>query len=299
MCSSVAAIIVCQNLYQGLSSYSPIITQSMFAEEYKDTPSLVKGSENVSTPYAYVFMMFRVDPTEDASRRDDKGSFKPYIANILVAAELFRFLGSTNDVVAMISMKRGYDRLPEDVARLLTLSGVKIQYFTPAVADEKVRFVTGQMNKIELLNMLEYRRVLYLDCDVLPLANLDYMFHLSETTMKPNIILATKATPLIGGFFVLEPTAEGYQEAKRLVHKYVDISGTKQFDKLNGWGVNLRNDNIAYINGGFYDEWNFLAADGDQGLLYHYARFVPKNCNPDIVRSSDPLWSWSHGKHGY
>jgi hypothetical protein len=222
-------------------------------------------------------MMFRVDPGEDGSKNSDRGSFKPYIANMLVAAELFRRVGSTSDVVAMISMKSGYDSLPEDVARLMREAGIKIRYFTPSVDDENGGFVTGQMNKIELLNLVEYRRVLYLDCDVIPLANLDYLFHLSETTMKPNIILATKATPLIGGFFMLEPTLEGYAEAKRLVYKKVVIDAGQKFDRNNGWGVPLKGDNVVYTNGGSTNQWSFLAANGDQGLLYHYARFVQRN----------------------
>lgn len=229
-----------------------------------------------SSPYAYVFMMFRVDPRERGPNQH-RGSYKPYIANILIAAEMFHRLGSTSDIVALISMIGGYDSLPNEDAQLLQKLGVKIRYFTPVVPDNTTSFVTSQMNKIELLNLTEYRRVLYLDCDVIPLANLDYMFRFSETTMKPNIILATRSVPLIGGLFVLEPNMEGLEELKRLVHKKIVIDAGKKWDKQKGWGVELSEETPAEHNGGPVHHWGFLAANGDQGLLYHYARFWRRN----------------------
>ena len=41
-------------------------------------------------------------------------------------------------------------------------------------------FYSAQLAKFEILNLIQYTRVLYLDADVLPLCNLDYLFAASD-----------------------------------------------------------------------------------------------------------------------
>jgi hypothetical protein len=227
-------------------------------------------------------MIFRVDPG-DGSAEKEKGAYKPYLADILIAAELFRRLGSTSDIVALISLVQGHDRLPREDARLLIDMGVKIRYFKPIIPDDVGGFVLSNLNKIEILKMTEYRRVLLLDCDAIPLVNLDYLFLLSETTMKPNMILATANVPMNGGFLMVEPTKEGFHQARELVQRRLE---GKRFDRMMGWGSKVPAESPMYINRGKkgMTQWAFFAADGDQGFFYHYTRFMRQNATQILAK---------------
>ena len=70
-------------------------------------------------------------------------------------------------------------------------------------------------DKFRALQKTEYKRIMYLDSDILPLVNLDYYFHLSDpnekslpTILQPNLNIATRSAPYIGGMFMMYP-AEG------------------------------------------------------------------------------------------
>ena len=42
-----------------------------------------------------------------------------------------------------------------------------------------MKWVDATLNKVIILNSTEYKRILYLDADVIPLASLEYIFDLS------------------------------------------------------------------------------------------------------------------------
>lgn len=229
-----------------------------------------------SSPYAYVFMMFGVDPG-DGGAKNDRAAYKPYLADILISAELFHRFGSTADIVALVSLVEGHASLPSGDARLLKEMGVKVRYFSPIVPNNYGRFEVSNLNKIEILRLTEYRRVLFMDCDVIPLANLDSYFSMSETgLLKPNMILATMNVPMIGGLFMIEPIAEGFDTARQLVQKRID---RKKFNRDTGWGSEIPRELPAHQNRGGKGliKWSFSAADGDQGFFYHYTRFIRRN----------------------
>lgn len=90
------------------------------------------------------------------------------------------------------------------------------------------------MEKFRILTLTEYSRVMYLDYDVLPTCNLDYMFDLSDPVpkssgllsnadsdfrLKENVIVAYQSEPSSGGIFILKPNASDYDHIKRIIHE--------------------------------------------------------------------------------
>ena len=87
------------------------------------------------------------------------------------------------------------------------------------------------LEKFRILKLIEYSRVMYLDYDVLPTCNLDYLFDLSDPLPQPlgsnstsfrlkeNVILAWQSEPSSGGFFILKPNLTDYDHIQRIIHE--------------------------------------------------------------------------------
>lgn len=84
------------------------------------------------------------------------------------------------------------------------------------------------MEKFRILKLTEYSRVMYLDYDVLPTCNLDYMFELSDPLpteisgsfrLKENVILSYQSEPSSGGMFILKPNVSDYDHIQRIIRK--------------------------------------------------------------------------------
>lgn len=86
------------------------------------------------------------------------------------------------------------------------------------------------LEKFRILKLTNYSRVMYLDYDVMPTCNLDYLFELSDPLLAPsptnssfrlkeNVILAYKHEPCAGGLFILKPNATDFDQIKRIIHE--------------------------------------------------------------------------------
>ena len=85
-----------------------------------------------------------------------------------------------------------YTALPPEDEAILTKSGVIVKYIPKPITDN---FHTAMMDKFRILELTEYERVLYLDADVMPLNNLDYIFEASvgpNAILEENVVLAIK-----------------------------------------------------------------------------------------------------------
>lgn len=258
---------------QRYNSYVPKITADQTAktvtEEGKVIPTVLdhttsSPSQRHKSKHAYAFLMAGCQPTDIT---DCAG----YVYNILVAEYILRLSGSTSDIVVMVRMATSSStdeddaRLPPDVVNILEAKKIIIKYLKMAKVDN---FYTAQMAKFDILDLVEYDRVLFLDADVMPRCNLDYMFHLSEGPNPPlqeNAILAWTNEPAAGGFFMLKPNHTDYLlnleiQMKRLLHQ------GETFDVIKGWGHiieppdqwNSRN----YIRHG--TKWDFYGSNCDQ-----------------------------------
>ena len=134
------------------------------------------------------------------------------------------------------------------------------------------------------MDLIEYDRVLYLDADIMPLCNLDYIFQLSTTsarTIKENLVLAWLKEPANGGFFMLKPGVGELDALHRIIEQQQQrtqqqLQGSKVevkkeaggvFDKILGWGHAIQKPDrwMAFQKKYINTKWNFYAADGDQG----------------------------------
>ena len=133
--------------------------------------------------------------------------------------------------------------------------------------------------------MVEYKRVMFLDADLIPLVNLDYLFHLSDpehtdtaTILRPNFIMATRGEPCNTAFFVVEPSLERYNLLQMAIERQHD-AGRKlpypHFSKEDGWGHSFMKARDAWKSIHYEGvAWNFHASHSDQGLMYYYAKYL-------------------------
>ena len=238
-----------------------------------------------TSPYAYFFIIGGVHETNI--------SYKGFLYNVLVATRLLRRLGSTADMICHLQLAPDSDlREPptRDVEWLhqRNISTVFLPY------SNATSFTDLMMTKFQALKLTQYRRVLYLNADVMPLSNLDYLFHLSDpndkslpTLLQPNIIQASSGEPANGGMFMMEPKEGHYQRLLEVMErqrqrqrqaKQAQINNTlalaRPFDNTYGWGHSFldsgddwhaatRNGTLWFFHGGF----------ADQGLLYYFFKY--------------------------
>jgi alpha-N-acetylglucosamine transferase len=226
------------------------------------------SSKASSGRFAYAFLVAGIKPEDP--------SYRGYIYNIAIAKEILSKHNSTADVVVMVRMHADSNQtaLPPEDEIILTKTGVKIQYIPKPLTDN---FHTAMMDKFRILEMTEYDRVIYLDSDVMPVANLDYVFENSmghDATLQPNVVLAYHLEPSNGGFFMLQPNKDDYHLLSTIVERRENEG--YDFNKTYGWGHVITPPDYWE---GFNDkgtEWSFYGAFTDQGLLYHWVKYVKK-----------------------
>lgn len=152
--------------------------------------------------YAYSFVIGGCNP--------NKPAYKGFLYNILVATRLLREVGSTADVVAFFQLSYEYQDstvLPDEDVRALEGLGIRILYIPQSPHES---FYETVLNKFRILELTEYRRVLLMDGDVMPVSNLDYLFELSDdnkygpgnSTLKGNVVVSGPWEPANAGFFL-------------------------------------------------------------------------------------------------
>ena len=244
-----------------------------------------------SSPYAYLWIVGGI--------HEDKPSWKGFIWDILISASLLRKVGSTADlwIYIRLSPDSKEETLPAEEVRLLNALGVQIKYL------EKPKHESfGQLvyDKFLAIGMTEYKRVMFLDADTIPLTNLDFFFHLSDpdndklpTVLKPNLILASRTEPCNTGMFMVEPSADiftQYKETVRKQHEQGKNLPYPHFSRGDGWGYNFKNNNdhweairrTAQI-------WIWHASHSDQGLMYYIAKFLYKDVS---IALGERLQNW-------
>lgn len=188
--------------------------------------------------FAYVFMIWNCQPEPTIP------GYRPYLANMMISAKLLheRF-GSQSDVVAMIKLKykSNYTRLRPEDESMLQRYNIRIIYLpkTPGGQGLNGTGISDMMNKFMVWNLTEYQRILYLDSDVMPLTNLDYLFHLSvQGILCPTIVVAGYLQPANGGFVVLAPNTTDFDNLQHIIHNVMPRS-FRQFDPVHGFGHSI------------------------------------------------------------
>jgi hypothetical protein len=250
------------------------------------------ASRSRSSPYAYAFVIGGVDPQRPA--------YKGFLYNILVSARVLRQLHSTADVVALFQLAyhSHSNGLPdEDVAALRGL-GIRLYYLERSAHES---FYETVLNKFQILQLTQYRRVILMDGDVMPVSNLDYLFHLSDdhhygvhrSTLQENVIVAGPWEPANAGFFMLAPKPGDYdliQEIIQTRHEQAQADGVGLFDEVKGWGHVIEEGDEWVSRRETGRNWTFHFAFSDQGLLYHWTKYVKKSVT---IVYQDKAENWS------
>mmetsp|Transcript_33217 Transcript_33217/g.37770 ORF Transcript_33217/g.37770 Transcript_33217/m.37770 type:complete len:451 (-) Transcript_33217:19-1371(-) len=258
--------------------------------------------------WAYAFLLSGIESQESMR-------YRGALYNVMIATHILRESGSIADVVVMVQMRTEGDKFPDDDIHRLTALGIRIHYLPP-LPDSN--FYSIQFEKFNILALLKYSRVLYMDSDVMPLCNLDYLFDLSEPSeakplLKENVILAGSHEPCSGGFFMLRPKP-GELERLRKVIRDREWKGIQQpwphFDEKEGWGHVIESpDHWQYINDKDVDpkkrreiraatnlnSWEWYGVFADQGLLYYWVKYFQKNVSIVI---EDEIENWSSRVNG-
>jgi len=297
------------------------------------------------SPYAYAFLVGRcgsnknctsdtgVGTTASTSKYNDN-DYAPYVYSVLVAAYILRREGSTADIVLFIdrcgrdfvagsAKRKPDDDFDDDIGGLVrALRGMRISIRT---IPQQRSFYQLQLQKFRILGLTEYRRVLYLDSDLMPTTNLDYLFEYSDPKserqlqqppiLQENLVVVGKYAPVNGGFFMLTPHVGDLELVNRLIRDKElkqlqqqrklflpeaenrtasgDVtrdgrSAKNGFDVKLGWGGTTPIGSWkSLLSTGF--DWRFNAADGDQGLLWYWVRNVQRKVS---IQTIDEIEHW-------
>lgn len=189
------------------------------------------NNNNTNSRFAYVYLMAGCIPS---SRK--LPAYLGYMYNIMISKRILLERGSKQDVFVLIRMheKTDYTKLPPEEESLFTKAGVKFMYLPKVKCDN---FHTAMMAKFNILNLTQYERVMYLDSDVMPIWNMDYLFLGSvgsNAVIAENLIIAYKGEPASGGFFMLRPDEKDFLEIRAVIDKQHNSYET--FDEKIGWG---------------------------------------------------------------
>lgn len=266
------------------------------------TKPQVEKPKMMTSPYAYAWVI--------GSIHEENMGYKGFLYNVLVSAKILREKGSTADFVLWAQLSpesKLKGRLPEEDERVLKELGIKIRLLD---AVENESFAQIVYEKFKTLTMTEYKRVIFLDADIMPRAHLDYLFQLSvgnDTSpplLRPNLILATKGEPCNTALFMVEPRDDGWKLLQDTIQRQHN-EGAKlpypHFDRKRGWGYSFME------NGDPWDaveqkrkwKWGFHASHSDQGLMYYYAKFGMKDTSiviGDLLQNFVPGMDGKHKK---
>jgi hypothetical protein len=230
-----------------------------------------------------------------------------YILNVLVAARILQDKQSVADVVLHVQMSTATinintntsrtssapaARLHVEMEQWLQAAGVILLYSSND--DTPHNFGLATLQKFRVLDMTDYDRVLFLDADILLLCHLDYMFHESyhHTTtghqqnpnknvlLQANVAVAGAVAPAAGSMFLVTPEVGEYQRIMNVVQQRT--TNVTKFDPITGWGHAIQPPDHWEAWGlqtkkTNNTKWNFYGASADQGLLYHWFRYMKLN----------------------
>jgi hypothetical protein len=251
--------------------------------------SILKEDDDRNLPshrsWAYVFLVADCDPKQP--------SYRGSLYNILASTYLLKFnddddddtpskntSNSKADVVVLIQMAATSqsNRLPSTEEALLERMHIQVKYLPKPLSTPT--FYELVLTKFRVLEMVDYSRVLFLDGDVLPLCNLDYLLQLSEEgILQETVLHAMYEDPVNAGLWVVAPSHESYLQVQGLIEQHKE----QEWDPNVGWGDGRHNhqhhpsvvdDSYRLWNMQQGSGWKFYCADSDQGLLLYWSKLI-------------------------
>ncbi|GFH61727.1 hypothetical protein CTEN210_18203 [Chaetoceros tenuissimus] len=232
--------------------------------------AFIPKAENKEPKFAYVFLLAGVYPETLFTN----GGFY----GILAANEFFKqVVNSTADVVAMIrihkdSQATSFAPEQEDIFKRV---GIKLEYIPKPAVDN---FFTAMFDKFRMLSLTEYDRVMFLDSDIQPLCNLDYIFAESmgeNATLEPNVIRAGKIEAVNGGLFMLEPNKDDADRAFKYINERYKYG--LNWNTTIGWQEIQAPDHWEALKLKNVMNWGFNGGDADQGFLFYWTKYIKRS----------------------
>lgn len=222
--------------------------------------SLWHTGSNTTPRWAYVFLLADCNPNQP--------TYRGMLYNILSATWLLQQYKSRADVVVLVQMTSVGLFLPEEP--LLKQLRIQIRYLPPP--DHPPTFYELVMAKFHVLTMTEYSKIIFLDGDVLPLCNLDYLMDLSTRGRLGDTLLhAMYEDPVNAGLFLISPQPND--------------------DSFVRWNNTLTQQNRPPIDFRLWDGkvqsgWDFYCGDSDQGFLLYRSRVWDHSQSASIIVGS-------------
>jgi hypothetical protein len=286
------------------SSLSKVPKESMTStttiKDHAIPLSLLSSSSSSSSPsrrYAYAFVIGGI--------HEHRPAYKGFLWTILISVHILQKLGTQADfwIFVRLSPDSNLSDLPPEDRRILTEMNIHI-VLQPKPKTES--FAQLVLDKFLTWNMTEYKRVMFLDGDMIPLTNLDYYFYLSDpdykdlpTVLQPNFIMATQREPCNTGMFMVEPSEDAFEQYEDVVRRQHEKAKTlpyPYFDYKQGWGHDFRK------HGDYWEslhqkssKWKFHASHSDQGLMYYFVKYVRQNVS---IAIGDKIQNWRQGQNG-
>jgi Mannosyltransferase putative len=241
--------------------------------------------------YAYMFVIGGI--------HEDRPNYMGFFYDVLVSARLLNQMNSTADVVLFTQMSPDskLDQLPPQDMQYLNALNVQVLTLPKPTQESFAGLVFA---KFRALQLTQYRRVIFMDADAIPLANLDYLFHLSDplhtttpTLIRPNLVMASRGEPCNAGLFMLQPEKGAWDELLAIIRRQRE-EGKKlpypHFSWERGWGYDFQAEHDmwrATVKLG--EKWRYHAAHSDQGLLYYWVKYYKRDVS---IVVQDEVENW-------
>jgi hypothetical protein len=194
-------------------------------------------------------------------------SYLGYLIHLAAVRFLLDASGSEMDFNILLRLKHGLpnNTLPDTQIRFFSKLQMNI-IFLPQKEDGSWKSYTMEKFHILRFNAM-YDRVFFMDADVLPLCDMTHYFNMSDQgVFAPNVIFAFNNEPSNAGVFLLSPERGDWE----VFQKIPDYMNPK-----TGFGIPLAEP--AEGRRANYSDWSWQAVKEDQGMLYHWTRYIKKN----------------------
>lgn len=206
------------------------------------------------SPYAYVTLISGID----SGLR-----YRGFLYNTILMSQSLRNSGSKADFIVMLGIsdktQKTHPSYLSDVS-LLHTHGVRT-YELPRLLDDQITLGFAEMAllKVTPFNFTSYSKFQFFDGDILPTANLDCFFSLTQPTFTAGTV-----SPVNSGWFLGIPSQAAFSFfVDRAVWRLA-----RDWDAHQGWGIPIHD--LTYRGGKLVKQWDFNGADMDQGLFTHF-----------------------------
>lgn len=257
----------------------------------------VHGEDRLSTSnsWAYVFLLADCDPSQPFP------AYRGLLYNIIAATYVLKYdnshMSTRADILVMVQLSYRSPMvalLPTEEA-LLRRMGIHCRYLSkPTHKPTFYELVKAKFQLWDLFETTQYTKLLFLDGDVLPFCNLDYLLEnsaapptttaataVSSTSTTENTIPRLRSTvlhamyedPVNAGLFVLskpDPIAKQKQPYSEALEYWNET--TKQWGSIPASAVDYR-----LWDGTSGSGWDFYCGNTDQGFLLYWSRFIQQD----------------------